>query len=363
MPRCAGVTGTCTRRRGEQAHDVEPNRVAEHAKHRREVDVVGARMMDGAWHVVSSPTMLRYFHEFGSSRPGRQSSSEARSSAALSAADQTAPGWPFALVAITCCSRSPASTMPTPLYGLYQAQWHFSPLSLTEVYAAYAIGVLVALVLASGLSDAIGRQARAARVARRGCSPRARCSCSPTGSCGCTRRARCRASRPDCSSSAASAALIDLHPRRDGAHAGFVNGLCGAGAARAGRRPVGPARAVRAGSAPADLPRVRGVHGRRDRRRRPACPRRSSASPMRASRRAAPHVPRTLATDLRARLARRHRRRGRWAGCTSRSGRRSCASSLTHRQPRRRRAVRARAVRRRVRRAGALHHRPRARRS
>ena len=40
-----------------------------------------------------------------------------------------------------------ASATPSPLYGVYQARWHFSTPVLSLVYATYAIGVLVSLLL------------------------------------------------------------------------------------------------------------------------------------------------------------------------------------------------------------------------
>ncbi len=47
---------------------------------------------------------------------------------------------------------------PTPLYIVYQAQWHFSPATLTIVFAIYGLGVLAALVAFGALSDRIGRR-------------------------------------------------------------------------------------------------------------------------------------------------------------------------------------------------------------
>src|SRR5262245_30540838 len=35
-----------------------------------------------------------------------------------------------------------ASLTPSPLYRTYSALWHFSPLTLTLIYATYALGVL-----------------------------------------------------------------------------------------------------------------------------------------------------------------------------------------------------------------------------
>lgn len=51
-----------------------------------------------------------------------------------------------------------ASSAPTPLYALYQAQWHFSALTITVVFSAYALALLVALLVAGALSDHLGRR-------------------------------------------------------------------------------------------------------------------------------------------------------------------------------------------------------------
>jgi MFS family permease len=50
------------------------------------------------------------------------------------------------------------TTLPTPLYVLYQAQWHFSAGVLTLVFAAYAAGVVAALLVAGRSSDQVGRR-------------------------------------------------------------------------------------------------------------------------------------------------------------------------------------------------------------
>jgi MFS family permease len=49
------------------------------------------------------------------------------------------------------------STVPTPLYVLYQAKWDFSAGVLTLVFASYAVGVVAALLLFGRVSDAMGR--------------------------------------------------------------------------------------------------------------------------------------------------------------------------------------------------------------
>jgi MFS family permease len=50
------------------------------------------------------------------------------------------------------------TTLPTPLYGLYQQRLGFSAGVLTVVFATYAAGVLIALLLFGALSDRIGRR-------------------------------------------------------------------------------------------------------------------------------------------------------------------------------------------------------------
>jgi MFS family permease len=51
-----------------------------------------------------------------------------------------------------------ASTAPTPLYGIYQARWHFSPITTTVVFAIYAVAVLATLLTVGKLSDHVGRR-------------------------------------------------------------------------------------------------------------------------------------------------------------------------------------------------------------
>jgi hypothetical protein len=44
-----------------------------------------------------------------------------------------------------------ASVTPSPLYRSYSVLWHFSPLTLTPIYATYAFGVLASLLLAGAV--------------------------------------------------------------------------------------------------------------------------------------------------------------------------------------------------------------------
>ncbi len=50
------------------------------------------------------------------------------------------------------------TTLPTPLYVIYQAQWHFPTSLITVIYATYAVGVLAALLAAGRSSDQVGRR-------------------------------------------------------------------------------------------------------------------------------------------------------------------------------------------------------------
>jgi MFS family permease len=51
-----------------------------------------------------------------------------------------------------------ASAVPSPLYALYEERWHFSPVTLTAVFAVYALALLAALLFAGRLSDHLGRR-------------------------------------------------------------------------------------------------------------------------------------------------------------------------------------------------------------
>jgi predicted MFS family arabinose efflux permease len=50
------------------------------------------------------------------------------------------------------------STVPTPLYSLYQVRDGFSTFTITIVFAVYTVGVLASLLLAGHLSDLVGRR-------------------------------------------------------------------------------------------------------------------------------------------------------------------------------------------------------------
>jgi Major Facilitator Superfamily len=50
------------------------------------------------------------------------------------------------------------STVPTPLWSLYQQRDGFSTLAITIAFAAYAVGVVISLFLAGHLGDTLGRR-------------------------------------------------------------------------------------------------------------------------------------------------------------------------------------------------------------
>jgi len=64
----------------------------------------------------------------------------------------------FAIVAYAFAITMLGTTLPTPLYDLYRQKFGFSVLMITVIFATYALGVIVALVLFGRLSDEIGRR-------------------------------------------------------------------------------------------------------------------------------------------------------------------------------------------------------------
>ena len=51
-----------------------------------------------------------------------------------------------------------AAAAPSPLYGVYQAHWRFSAVTLTAVFAVYALLLLVTLLVFGSVSDFVGRR-------------------------------------------------------------------------------------------------------------------------------------------------------------------------------------------------------------
>jgi MFS family permease len=120
-----------------------------------------------------------------------------------------------------------ASLTPSPLYRSYSVLWHFSPLTLTLIYATYAFGVLAALLLAGGVSDEVGR--RPVLLAALGGLAASTLLFLLADSAAWLFVARgLQGLSTGAALSAASAALLDLHPRRDPAGVGLTNGTTAA---------------------------------------------------------------------------------------------------------------------------------------
>jgi MFS family permease len=51
-----------------------------------------------------------------------------------------------------------AATAPSPLYPVYAAKWGFSSITITAIYAVYASGALLGVLLTGRLSDHVGRR-------------------------------------------------------------------------------------------------------------------------------------------------------------------------------------------------------------
>lgn len=64
----------------------------------------------------------------------------------------------FRLIGATLLLMLFSSAVPSPMYVVYQQQWHFSPTVLTVVFGVYALVVLASLWQFGSLSDAVGRR-------------------------------------------------------------------------------------------------------------------------------------------------------------------------------------------------------------
>lgn len=67
-------------------------------------------------------------------------------------------GFAFPGVAATFVLFLAASSVPSPLYPIYQQQWHFPAWVLTAVFALYVVGLLGSLLVVGALSDHLGRR-------------------------------------------------------------------------------------------------------------------------------------------------------------------------------------------------------------
>jgi MFS family permease len=87
----------------------------------------------------------------GTSRPSPLSPSGRR----VPAAPRQVAFWLLALVLTVTML---GTTLPTPLYVIYQSRWHFSAAMVTVTFAVYAAAVIATLLLAGRSSDQAGRR-------------------------------------------------------------------------------------------------------------------------------------------------------------------------------------------------------------
>lgn len=147
---------------------------------------------------------------------------------AQAAQRRTLPGsQAYALVAAVIGLGLFASLTPSSLYRTYSELWHFSAFTLTLVYATYAFGVLASLLLAGRLSDEIGR--RPVLLASFGVLVASTVVFILADSVVWLFVARgLQGLATGAALSAASAAMLDLHPRRDPARVSRTNAVSAA---------------------------------------------------------------------------------------------------------------------------------------
>ena len=90
--------------------------------------------------------------------PMMQVSSYSKSAQAIEQNGYLSRNASFYLLASITVSFLASSSAPTPLYSLYQAEWGFSPITVTVIFGIYAISVLAALLFVGRLSDHLGRR-------------------------------------------------------------------------------------------------------------------------------------------------------------------------------------------------------------
>jgi MFS family permease len=117
-----------------------------------------------------------------------------------------------------------SSGTPSPLYGTYSQLWGFDSVVLTLVYATYAFGVLITLLLAGRLSDEVGR--RPVLVVAMSALVIATIPFMLADSVVWLFVARgIQGLATGLALSAASASLLDLHPNRDPVSVSLANGV------------------------------------------------------------------------------------------------------------------------------------------
>lgn len=140
---------------------------------------------------------------------------------------------PLLVVAFVMFTTTLASNAPSPLYVVYQERFGFSPATLTYIFSAYALGVMVALVLVGRLSDQIGRR----RVIVPAMALLALSAALFAGAAGTVWLLAARGVQGLATgtlTAAATAALVELEPHRDRKRASYINTVMFIGGAAIG---------------------------------------------------------------------------------------------------------------------------------
>ncbi|ADU01261.1 MULTISPECIES: MFS transporter [Mycolicibacterium] len=66
--------------------------------------------------------------------------------------------WAYPLLLVLSGVALGVSGLPAPLYGIYETNWHLSPLATTIVFAVYAVAALAAVLVSGRISDVVGRK-------------------------------------------------------------------------------------------------------------------------------------------------------------------------------------------------------------
>jgi MFS family permease len=134
----------------------------------------------------------------------------------------------FTAVAVLAVLFPAASSAPSPLYVVYQQEWHFSAATLTAIFAVYVIGLVAALLVVGGLSDHVGR--RPVLAGAIGLEAVSRALFVLAGDISLLFLARVlQGVATGAAITALSATLVDLNPPHAPERAGLVNGIAPTG--------------------------------------------------------------------------------------------------------------------------------------
>lgn len=78
--------------------------------------------------------------------------------ACLDESPVTSQRWAYPLLLVLSGLALGVSGLPAPLYGIYESNWHLTPLATTVVFAVYAFAALGAVLVSGRISDVVGRK-------------------------------------------------------------------------------------------------------------------------------------------------------------------------------------------------------------